>query len=265
MVLRRRILFNNCKRTGIMIYVIFPNKYVDFSEELPSDSYKVGSTYEEYQRGDTWILLSDEQVSFHEVHPSASTQEVINMQLNEVITPPTAEVDELAEAKRVKMAEIQSQDDFSNKFFVSVVKYKRNETGEIQTSATEVDENGVPIKLTEELANYELWIDRSMRDSLLTCTFPSLLYKGKKVKRFNSLTLPKVSFYAPIEWAKLKIMELEVYATETYDLKDENEILVDKATSVEEINAIDVKANYPLFLTFQLNIELWADVLKLTE
>ena len=34
-----------------------------------------------------------------------------------------------------------------------------------------------------------------------------------------------------------------------------NEAAVYAATTVEEIEAINVKANYPLFLTFELNLD----------
>lgn len=49
----------------------------------------------------------------------------------------------------------------------------------------------------------------------------------------------------------------KIYATETYDMFRSNTNAVYAATTVDEIAQIDVKANYPKFLTFELNLDLW--------
>ena len=64
-----------------------------------------------------------------------------------VITP--SETDLLNAAIRSKLTEIENQDNYSNKFYVSVLHYKKDSNGVILT-----DESGN--KLTEEIANVEL-------------------------------------------------------------------------------------------------------------
>ena len=53
-----------------------------------------------------------------------------------------------------------------------------------------------------------------------------------------------------------KLPLLEIYAKRTYDRRASNEAAAYAATTVEEIQAIDVKADYPHFLTFELNLDL---------
>ena len=62
-----------------MVYI---HKQIGFwqVEDLP-DSYLQGTALEEYENG-AYIALSDEQIAFHESHPSASQTEVWNMQLS---------------------------------------------------------------------------------------------------------------------------------------------------------------------------------------
>lgn len=216
-----------------------------------NESYIIGSSIEDYENG-AFLLLNDEQAAFHAAHPDASQLEVWNMELTpepEQPVVPDPEPDELAIARQAKLAEIEAQDKFSEKFFVSVVRYLRDENGEIQ-----VNDKGD--KLTYELVNYTLWMDRSLRTTMLNTTLPAFLERGDKTRKFWTVDEPSEEVEIPIQWAIDRILRLEIYATETYDLFKANNSAANAATSLEQLAQIDVKANYPHFLTFELNLDL---------
>ena len=214
-----------------------------------NESYIIGSSIEDYENG-AFLLLSDEQATFHAEHPDASQLEVWNMELTPTPQPePLPEADALEIARQAKLAEIEAQDKFSEKFFVSVVRYLRDENGEIQ-----VNDKGD--KLTYELVNYTLWMDRSLRTTMLNTTLPAFLERGDKTRKFWTVDEPSEEVEIPIQWAIDRILRLEIYATETYDLFKANNSAAYAATSLEQLAQIDVKANYPHFLTFELNLDL---------
>lgn len=220
-----------------MIYINKDAKpiYVDLDALLDPESNYIGSTWEDYKTG-AWVLLSDEQIAFKEANPDATVEEVYNMQLapDPIEPEPSPEPDPLQEARRAKLAEIRAQDEFSNKFFVSVLS------------------GGV------EVANVELWIDKDLRNSLYSITLPALLSDNETETILWSASTPPQPLKVPISWAMEYLPYLEIYAKRTYDRRASNEAAVYAATTVEEIAQIDPKANYPLFLTFELNLDKYA-------
>lgn len=214
-----------------MIYI---QKQLDFyfSEVLLGDSYNVGTTLEDYDNG-AFLLLSDEQIAFHEANPNASPLQVWNMEIPSFPEPePVPELDALVIARQAKLAEIEAQDKFSEKFFVMITR------------------GGV------EIANVELWANSALRTSLIGSTLPAEASDGKTTTTLWSTTTPSQPLEVPISWAKKNLLTLEIYAKRTYDLMQINKNATLAATTVEEIEAIDVKADYPHFLTFELNLDL---------
>lgn len=214
-----------------MIYIQKQMGFWNVEEVLP-DSYKVGTALEDYENG-AYLLLSGEQVDFHESHPDASPLQVWNMEIPSTPEPePVPEPDALEVARQQKLQEIADQDAFSNKFFVSVLS------------------GGM------EVGNVELWIDRDTRNSLLNNTLPALLSDGETKTKLWTTGMPPQSIEVPIVWALEKLPLVEIYAKRTYDLRASNEAAAYAAMTVEEIAQIDAKANYPHFLTFELNLDL---------
>lgn len=203
----------------------------NLGEVLPA-SYNTGTTLSDYDNG-AFLLLSSEQVAFHEAHPDVSPIECWNMEIPSSPEPePVPEPDALVIARQEKLQEIVDQDEFSNKFFVSVTQ------------------GGV------EVANQELWIDKDLRNSLYSITLPALQSDGETETKLWTTSTPPQSIEVPISWAMEKLPLLEIYAKRTYDCRASNEAAAYAATTVEEIQAIDVKADYPHFLTFELNLDL---------
>lgn len=215
-----------------MIYIQKRIGFWEVEEPLPA-SYKTGTTLEDYDNG-TFLLLNDDQIAFHEANPGATPLQVWNMEIPSSPEPePVPEPDALAVARQQKLQEIADQDAFSNKFFVSVTQ------------------GGA------EVANQELWIDKDLRNSLYSITLPALQSDGETKTKLWTTGTPPQSIDVPISWAMDKLPLLEIYAKRTYDLRASNEAATYAATTVEEIEAIDVKADYPHFLTFELNIDLY--------
>lgn len=214
-----------------MTYIQKQIRFWNAEAALPN-SYKTGTTIEDYDNG-AFLLLSSEQVAFHEAHPEASPIECWNMEIPSSPEPePVPEPDALVIARQEKLREIADQDEFSNKFFVSVTQ------------------GGV------EVANQELWIDKDLRNSLYSITLPALQSDGETKTKLWTTGTPPQSIEVPISWAMEKLPLLEIYAKRTYDRRASNEAAAYAATTVEEIQAIDVKADYPHFLTFELNLDL---------
>lgn len=214
-----------------MIY-IQKNQSFYSSEVLLGDTYKTGTTLEDYEQG-AFLLLSDEQAAFHDAHPDASPIECWNMEIPSSPDPePVPEPDALVIARQEKLAEIEAQDKFSEKFFVMITQ------------------GGV------EVANVELWANSALRTSLLSSTLPAEVSDGKTTTTLWSTTTPSQPLEVPISWAKKNLLILEIYAKRTYDLMHINRNATLAATTIEEIQAIDVKADYPNFLTFELNLDL---------
>lgn len=216
-----------------MIYINRNNGFWSLKNPLP-DSYNVGTTIADYDKG-AYLLLSNEQEVFYAMHPEATQLEVWNMELASTPEPqpePLPEADALELARQAKLQEIVEQDEFSNKFFVSVTQ------------------GGI------EVANQELWIDKDLRNSLYSITLPALQSDGETKTKLWTTGTPPQSIEVPISWAMKYLPYLEIYAKRTYDLRASNEAAAYAATSEAELAQIDVKANYPHFLTFELNLDL---------
>lgn len=71
------------------------NTLITFKNELPSDLYSTGETYDDYIN-DKWIKLTEEQIKFYSENSNASPKEIINMEL-EPINIETVRQDKLNE------------------------------------------------------------------------------------------------------------------------------------------------------------------------
>lgn len=225
-----------------MIYIGHNNNtpfLLDIEEELNTTDNVVVDIWEDFiDNNVAWLKLSADQELFYNNHPDATPEEVYNMQLAPEPTPdpePVPEPDDALEiARRAKLAEIEAQDKFSEKFFVMVTQ------------------GGV------EIANVELWANSALRTSLISNTLPAVAADGETTTILWSNSTPSQPLEVPVEWAKKNLLVLELYAKRTYDLMQINNNATLAATTVDEIAQIDVKLNYPKFLTFELNLDKYA-------
>ena len=76
---------------GKYIYIQKDTRGVHDPDTLMPDVFPQGCTCEDYLDG-KWILLSEEQVAFRDLHPGASAMEIIGMETVEMLPPdPTFE------------------------------------------------------------------------------------------------------------------------------------------------------------------------------
>ena len=95
------------KKKYVYLKKTIAKRYVEFENPLSEEEYNnIGSTYEDYEIG-KWVLLSDEQVAYHEAHPEATEKEVWDM----APTPPAERT--LYDAKSEKLAAIEAYDNSS--------------------------------------------------------------------------------------------------------------------------------------------------------
>ena len=217
-----------------MIYIHKDINFWKTKVKLP-DSYLISANIDDYEVG-AYLQLSEDQEQFHNEHPDATPLECWEMALTpapeQPVPSPVPEPDALAASRRQKLHEIAEQDTFSNKFFISVTQ------------------GGV------EVANQERWMDKDLRYSLYSITLPALLSDGETKTRLWTTVVPRQPIEVPIVWAMEKLPLLEIYAKRTYDLRASNEAAAHAAITEDELAQIDPKANYPHFLTFELNLDL---------
>lgn len=79
--------------------------YVEYPEEIDANYWEgqIGETFQDFLDG-KWVLLSDEQVAFHNEHPNASVSQVLSMEL------PVEPVRTIEQAKAEKKAQIDNFD-----------------------------------------------------------------------------------------------------------------------------------------------------------
>lgn len=190
-----------------------PGKYVTMETELDNTLHTdIGSTYEQYLNN-WWVLLSDEQVKFHEVNPDASVKEVINMELVE-----KHEVDLLVEAKNKVLNKIQEYDQSNavNNFILN---------GQINAWFTPAERN-----------NYKASVDAA-----------KLL--GETTLDFLINDMP---FTITVEGAEYVLAQIQRYADKCFIVTAQHKANVNSLTAVEEVELYDYTTGYPEMLKFEL-------------
>lgn len=59
------------------------NTVITLPNELPTDAYIVGTSFDDYVNG-KWVLLTQEQVDFYNTNPTASPKEILQMKLDPI-------------------------------------------------------------------------------------------------------------------------------------------------------------------------------------
>lgn len=97
-----------------------PKHYVTLERELNPDLYSnIGSTYEDYLYN-KYVLLTDEQVAFHEANPDASIEEVFKLVIIENEEPQRTV--EIARQEMIQKINDYDSSDEVNSFLVNGTK-----------------------------------------------------------------------------------------------------------------------------------------------
>ena len=189
--------------------------YVELEKPLTSDLYSdLGTTWNDFIN-DKWVLLSDEQVAFHEQYPEASVQEVWNMQ----ITPP--HVRTLEEAKIEMIQRINEYDRSSNVNGFTV-------NNEIEGWFT-----------ADERSNYRSSIESSELLGINTISF----YIDNYLMEVTT------------QDAKYMLAQIQLYADQCFMVTKQHKLDVEALETIEAVDAYDYTNGYPQKLNFEVETE----------
>lgn len=190
-----------------------PRHYVTLENKLNPNLYSnIGSTYQDYLYN-KYVLLTDEQVAFHNEYPEATVEEVFNLAINDNSEPDrTLEV-----AKKEMLQKIDSHDasDEVNGFLI----------------------NGIKAWFTvQERNNYKASIDSAKLLGIESLSF----FIGDHL-----LTITP-------EMAEHMLAAIQLYADQCFIVTKQHKLKVESLESIEEVDLYDYYAGYPKMLEFEL-------------
>lgn len=184
--------------------------YVEFNEQFDPDLYNnLGSTYDDFL-DNKWVLLSDEQVAFHEEYPSANVKEVWDMQL----TPITQRTLDDAKAEMIQKIDDYDSSDNVNGFTVN---------DSIEGWFT-----------PEERSNYNSSISAAKLLGVDELSF----FVGDML-----ITVPTLM-------AEQMLAQLQLYADQCYIVTRGHKADVEELQTIEEVDAYPYQSGYPQKLNF---------------
>lgn len=186
--------------------------YVELPEMLTEDLYSnLGTTWDDFV-DNKWVLLSEEQVKFHQENPKAKVSEVWTMVLDPV------HVRNIDDAKNEMKSRIERYDDSEevNQFIINGVI-----TGWFTPS---------------ERSNYKSSIDAAKLVGIETLTF----FVGNNMMEIT----PSV--------AEQLLAQIQLYADQCFIVTKQHKLNVDALETMEEVDAYNYKQGYPEKLNFKL-------------
>ena len=190
--------------------------YIEFDEKFDPSLYNnLGDTYEDFLNN-LWVLLSPEQVAFHNEHPTASVKEVWDME----ITP----------------APERTIEDAKNEMQWKIDDYDRsNNVNAFNVHDTEHDITFEGWLTAEERSNYKSSIDAAKLVGLETLSF------------FIGNVLLEVT---PAQ-AEFMLAQVQLYADQCYIVTKQHKIAVDALDTIEDVDAFPYQQGYPEKITFE--------------
>lgn len=187
--------------------------FISFEEPLKAEEYNnLGETWEDYL-DNKWVALSDEQFTFHEQNPTASVEEVWNMEL---FTPSEESI--LENAKWQKIVEINryDQSDNVNSFM---------------------------------LGDQSMWLTVTDRQKLATqITASEAGGRSTMTRWFNG-----ISYTFSISSWKSMLTALELYAGDALNMTESHKAAVEALGTIEEVENYDFTQGYPEKLRFEVS------------
>ena len=187
------------------------NYYFENDGNLYDYGYNMGTTYEDFQNG-KFILMTNEQIAFHEQYPDATVEQVINLEV------PQAKLRTLEEAKRDMLRNIDYYDRSTNVNGFTI-------NGSITAWFTPT-----------ERSNYKQSVEAAKLMGIDTLTF----YVGD-----NMLTVSTAK-------AELMLAAIQLYADQCYIITKQHKLAVNELETVEEVDSYNYRSGYPEKLNFDL-------------
>ena len=190
-----------------------PRHYVTLENKLNPDLYSnIGSTYQDYLYN-KYVLLTDEQVAFHNEYPEATVEEVFNLAINDNSEP--ARTIEVAKTEMLQKIDSHDASDEVNGFLI----------------------NGIKAWFTvQERNNYKASIDSAKLLGIESLSF----FIGDHL-----LTITP-------EMAEHMLAAIQLYADQCFIVTKQHKLKVESLESIEEVDLYDYYAGYPKMLEFEL-------------
>lgn len=188
--------------------------YIEFPDQIDSEYYEgqIGETYEDFLEG-KWVLLSNEQETFHEENPEASVREVLAMELDPVVTP-----DPIVVAKNEKLAALATYD-----------------------AGTDIND----FTVNEQM---HAWFTPEMRSNYRNSIDAAKLLGVESLDVFIGDTLVTL----PTSSAEQMLAAIQLYADQCFIKTKQHEAAIKALNTVEDINNYDYTVGYPTKLNFTL-------------
>ena len=184
--------------------------YVDFDEMFDSELYdNLGETWQDYL-DKKWVLLSDEQVTFHEENPIASVKEVWDMQLSPTPT------------RTLEQAKMEMNDIIDN--------YDKSDNVNGFTVNDDIEGWFTP----EERSNYKSSIDAAKLLEVSGLSF----YIGDIMLEIT-----------PAQ-AEYMLAQIQLYADQCYIVTKQHKIAVEALETIEEVDNYNYMDGYPSKINF---------------
>lgn len=190
-----------------------PRHYVTLENKLNPNLYSnIGSTYQDYLYN-KYVLLTDEQVAFHNEYPEATVEEVFNLAINDNSEP--ARTLEIAKTEMLQKIDSHDASDEVNGFLI----------------------NGIKAWFTvQERNNYKASIDSAKLLGIESLSF----FIGDHL-----LTITP-------EMAEHMLAAIQLYADQCFIVTKQHKLKVESLESIEEVDLYDYYAGYPKMLEFEL-------------
>lgn len=184
--------------------------YMEFNEMLNPNLYdNLGTTYQDYLNN-KWVLLSDEQVAFHNEHPTASVKEVWDMELTPI--PPRT----LEQAKTEMIQRIDEYDSSTN------------------VNGFTINDDVEGWFTPEERSNYRSSIDAAKLLGISGLSF----YVGDMLLEVT-----------PTQ-AEYMLAQVQLYADQCFMVTKQHKLTVEALETIEEVDEFDYAADYPKKINF---------------
>ena len=186
--------------------------YVELPEKLTEDLYdNLGSSWDDFIDY-KWILLSDNQVEFHQMHPEASIREVYDMKLNEEI--------------------VRSLKDAKNEMLTKITNYDQSSDVNGFTINNAIEAWFTP----SERSNYKSSIDAAKLLGLDSLSF----YVGDVMLDIA----PSI--------AEGLLAQIQLYADQCFIVTKQHKAAVEALQTIEEVDNYDYTAGYPGKMNFDI-------------
>lgn len=198
------------------------NIYVELDEVLDETINFVGKTWDDFMNG-AWLLLSDEQVKFHEDNPTASVEEVWKMELTTVTH------------------DVRTSEDAKNEMLSKITEYDSSES----VNSFIVNSNILGWFTPEERSNYKSSIDAAKLLGVETLSFFIGDVMLEVSPALAEQMLAQIQLYADRCFIVTKQHKMEVSEI----LESEN---IEETEKIMAIDLYDYKSGYPQKLEFDL-------------